>query len=52
VEIHLYVRDVPDDLHRRARVAAARRGESIRALVLRALEAECARLDAEEREGR
>jgi predicted HicB family RNase H-like nuclease len=41
--------DIPDDLHRRAKARAAMRGESLKALVLRALEREVDRLDAEDR---
>jgi plasmid stability protein len=44
----LYIRDVPDDLHRRLRVAAAQRDESMRALVLRAVEHELDRLEADQ----
>jgi plasmid stability protein len=39
------LRDVPDDLHRRLRVAAAQRGEHQRDLILRAIERELDRLD-------
>lgn len=46
----LNIRDVPDDLHRKLRVAAAERGESQRALVLRAIEHELERLRGEEPE--
>ena len=48
----VYIRDVPDDLHRRIRVAAATQGESMRALALRALEREVERMEAEERKRR
>jgi predicted HicB family RNase H-like nuclease len=41
--------DIPDDLHRRAKAAAAMRGESLKALVVRALEREVDRLEAEDR---
>jgi predicted HicB family RNase H-like nuclease len=44
---YLQVRDVPDDLHREARVLATERGESLRALVIRALEREVDRLRGE-----
>jgi plasmid stability protein len=47
----LYVKEFPDDLHRRARVAAAERDETLKALVTRAVEAELERIDAE-RKGR
>jgi plasmid stability protein len=43
----LYVRDVPDDLHRRLKVAAAQRGVSLRALVLAAVEREVERIEHE-----
>jgi plasmid stability protein len=41
------VRDIPADLHRRLRVAAAYRGESLSALSLRAVEREVERVEAE-----
>jgi hypothetical protein len=48
----VYIRDVPEELHRRIRVAAATTGESMRALALRALEREVERLEVEERKRR
>ena len=45
----VYIRDVPEELHRRIRVAAATKGKSMRALALRALEREVERTEAEER---
>jgi predicted HicB family RNase H-like nuclease len=44
---YLQVRDVPDDLHRAARVEALEAGESLRALVIRALEREVERMRRE-----
>jgi plasmid stability protein len=44
----VYLRNIPEDLHRRLRVAAAIKGESMRSLALRALEAEVERMEAEE----
>lgn len=44
---YLQVRDVPDDLHRAARVEAVEAGESLRALVIRALEREVERMRRE-----
>lgn len=41
---YLQIRDLPDDLHREARVLATQRGESLKALVIRAIEREVARL--------
>lgn len=41
------IRDIPDDLHRRLRVAAAYKGESYSALGLRAIEAEIERIESE-----
>lgn len=49
---YLQVRDVPDDLHREARVLATERGESLRALVIRAIEREVERLRRERPERR
>jgi hypothetical protein len=43
----LFVRDFNEALHRRAKVAAARRGETLKALVERAVEAEVERVEAE-----
>jgi hypothetical protein len=48
----VYIRDVPEELHRRIRVAAATQGESMRALALRALEREVKRMEAEENKRR
>jgi plasmid stability protein len=48
----VYIRDVPEELHRRIRVAAATKGESMRALALRALQREVERMEAEERKRR
>lgn len=42
----LYVRDVPDDLQHRLRVCAAMGDETIKSLILRALERECDRVEA------
>jgi predicted HicB family RNase H-like nuclease len=44
---YLQVRDVPDDLHRAARVEAVEAGESLRALVIQALEREVERMRRE-----
>jgi plasmid stability protein len=41
------IRDIPADLHRRLRVAAAYRGESLSALGLRAVDREVERVEAE-----
>lgn len=41
------IRDIPDDLHRRLRVAAAYKGESFSDLGKRAVEAEVERIEAE-----
>ena len=41
------IRDIPADLHRRLRVAAAYKGESLSALGLRAVEREVHRVEAE-----
>jgi plasmid stability protein len=41
------IRDIPEDLHRRLRVAAAYKGESFSALGLRAVLAEVERVEAE-----
>ena len=43
----MLIRDIPDDLHRRLRVAAAYKDESLSALGLRAVEREVARVEAE-----
>jgi plasmid stability protein len=49
----VYIRDVPDDVHRRMKAAAALLGESMQAAALRALEAEVERMEARvERERR
>jgi plasmid stability protein len=42
----VYIRDVPDDVHRRMKAAAALLGESMQAAALRALEAEVERMEA------
>jgi plasmid stability protein len=44
----VYLRNIPEELHKRLRVAAAIKGESLRTLALRALEAEVERMEAEE----
>jgi hypothetical protein len=44
----LSIKEFPDDLHRDAKVAAARRDEPLRELVIRALRAELERLTGEE----
>lgn len=41
----LYIRDFPDDLQRRIRVAAAQGDETMKALIIRAVEAELAKLE-------
>ena len=41
----LYIRDVPDPLHRRFKLLCATRGLSIRAEVLRMIEEELGRVD-------
>ena len=45
----LYIRDFPDDLQRRLRVAAARIDESMKTVVIRAVEREVDKLDRESR---
>lgn len=47
----LSIKEFPDDLHRDAKVAAARRDEPLRELVMRALRNELERLAQEEGEG-
>lgn len=44
----MVIKGVPDDLHRRLRVAAAQRNESIKAIVLRGAEAELDRIEREQ----
>jgi plasmid stability protein len=44
----VYLRNIPEELHKRLRVAAAVKGESLRSLALRALEREVERMEAEE----
>jgi hypothetical protein len=41
----VYIRDVPEDVHRRMKAAAALLGESMQAAALRALEAEVERME-------
>lgn len=41
----IQIRDFPDDLHYRMRIAAARGPESQRALILRAIEREVERIE-------
>lgn len=41
----VYIRDVPEDTHRRMKAAAALLGESMQAAALRALEAEVERME-------
>jgi plasmid stability protein len=48
----VYIRDVPDDVHRRMKAAAALLGESMQAAALRALEAEVERMEARVERGR
>lgn len=43
----LQVRNVPDDLHRTARILAIERGETLSAVVVRALDREVSRMKAE-----
>jgi hypothetical protein len=43
----VHVRDVPDDLHREIRKLGIDRGESLRTIVIRALEAERDRMRVE-----
>lgn len=45
----LYIRNWPDDVHRRLRVAAAENDETIKDIVLRAVEAELAKLEKRRR---
>jgi hypothetical protein len=40
----LHIKDFPDDLQRQIKVAAAQRDESMKALIIRACEAELAKL--------
>jgi hypothetical protein len=42
----LYVRDIPEDLHRRLKAAAVMLGESMQSAAIRALEAELERMEA------
>jgi hypothetical protein len=42
----VYIRDVPEDVHRRMKAAAALLGESMQAAALRALETEVERMEA------
>jgi hypothetical protein len=42
----LYVRDIPEDLHRRLKAAAVMLGESMQAAAVRALEVEVERMEA------
>lgn len=42
----LYVRDVPDELQHRLRVCAATGDETMKSVILRALERECDRIEA------
>jgi plasmid stability protein len=48
----LYVRDVPDELQHRLRVCAAMGDETMKSLILRALERECDRIEASTRRTR
>lgn len=48
----LYVRDVPDELQHRLRVCAAMGDETMKSVILRALERECERIEADRRGGR
>jgi plasmid stability protein len=45
----LYVRNLDDELHRRIRVAAALRGQTIQALVVEAVEQFVTKVEADER---
>jgi hypothetical protein len=45
------IRDFPDDLHYRMRIAAAKAPESQRALAIRAIERELERLERESESG-
>jgi plasmid stability protein len=45
----LYIRNWPDDVHRRLRVAAAENDETIKDIVLRAVEAELEKLERQNR---
>ena len=47
----LHIRDVPDKLHRDARVEALKAGESLKDLVLRAIEREVERMRRENPDG-
>jgi predicted HicB family RNase H-like nuclease len=40
--------EVPDNLHRRCKVAAAKRGQTLKAFLLAALEAEAQKAEAEQ----
>jgi plasmid stability protein len=44
----VYLRNIPEELHKRLRVAAAIKGEPLRSLALRALEREVERMEADE----
>jgi plasmid stability protein len=44
----IQIRDFPDDLHYRMRLAAAKSPEPQRALIIRAIEREVARIEQEE----
>jgi plasmid stability protein len=48
----VYIRDIPDDLHKRIRVAAAIKGKSMQKLGLDALAHEVERIEAEEEQAR
>jgi plasmid stability protein len=48
----VYIRDIPDDLHKRIRVAAAIKGKSMQKLGLDALVHEVERIEAEEEQAR
>jgi hypothetical protein len=42
----IYIRDCPDELNRRVRIAAAHEGVTQKALILQAIERECERIEA------
>jgi hypothetical protein len=46
----MFVRDFPDELHQHAKLLAALRGETLKALVERAIQAEVERIEATEGE--
>jgi len=48
-EVTIYIQGVPDDLHRRFKVLATTRGESIKAAILRLMAEEVKRAEGKKR---